>query len=76
MYKYAEGPVVKALKGGDSVFVESIPIYGDPLSTIPTSVRYITHGGVEEVCDIENNATGAGSVCKMKPLGVAHEERI
>jgi hypothetical protein len=65
MYDNAEDPVVDALKGAVPVdiFVEVVPVYGNPGSASPTQVDYITFGSVNEQCVIENNATGAGSYC-------------
>ncbi|MEV4558402.1 LamG-like jellyroll fold domain-containing protein [Kitasatospora sp. NPDC049285] len=63
MYDNAEDPVVEALKGGGSVFVEARPIYGNMASPVPTAIEYVTFGAVAERCIIMNNSTAAGSWC-------------
>ncbi|MDF2269320.1 DNA/RNA non-specific endonuclease [Streptomyces coacervatus] len=65
MYDHAEDPVVEAIKGGGSVYVEAYPIYGNKKSTVPTAVQYFTSGSVQEECVIKNNATAAGSYCQQ-----------
>jgi RHS repeat-associated protein len=65
MYKNVEGPVVKAIKNGGNVYVESYPIYGNKNSTVPTSINYFTSGSVQEECVIQNNATASGSYCQQ-----------
>jgi peptidoglycan hydrolase CwlO-like protein len=64
MYNNAEEAVVKSIKAGGHVYVEAYPVYGNPDSPVPTSVKYYTDGDVKKECVIQNNATGAGSHCE------------
>ncbi|MFF2658253.1 LamG-like jellyroll fold domain-containing protein [Kitasatospora sp. NPDC058032] len=64
MYENAEDEVVESIKGGGSVFVEVIPVYGNKSSPIPTSVKFFAFGSVEVNCEIINSADAVGSSCK------------
>lgn len=58
---HVEEPVVGAIRGGGSVYVDSYPIYSNRNSTVPTAVEYFTSGSVQMECVIKNNPTTAGS---------------